>query len=732
MSFFAFSGLVNGLVCSGLGLFVFSRSPQNPKHRTYGFYCLCLAIWGFGYYAWQIAGTQDTALTALRILMAGAILIPITHLHHVLTLLNLADSHRRFLLTGYLVSGLLVLSNFTSAMVSGVGPRLGFAYWPNPGWVFPAYLLTFLVSIGYAAWLFFRAYRRIHGTRRRQYLYLLCGSLIGYGGGATNFPLWYGLPLLPLGTILVSLYVGIVAYALVRYRMLDFSVAVEKGLTFLLLGLGISLPALLLALVAQRAYFGRISLQFSLVLLLIFLLVAALAYQVMDKAQSAVAKTLFRNRHDMYETLKKFSKSLVRNLHLKTLTQQIVNTLGTVMGIRTVVLYLYDMERNEFIPNSLHGPSGPMRSVVGAPATAVLLERLRPPASVVVPEELERTEHSPTTMLLRDTLVTLGAEVCLPLTTPHRILGFCTLSQRHNQAPYSSQDLDLLMTLSQEAAIAIDNAMLYEELKRSQALVHRTDRLRSLETIAGGLAHEIRNPLTSIKAFVDLAPERVNDEEFLTRFSKVVREDVARIERLTKEILDYARPSEPNLRVEDLNEIVTSCLYALRLRPMHMRITIETDLTHGLPPIRADRQQIKQVLLNLFLNAEEAMQHQGGVLSVSTRLLHKSAEDSWVQLEVRDTGAGIAPVDLDHIFDPFFTTKHFSQEYEGTGLGLAIAHQIVREHRGMIEVQSEVGHGSTFFVNLPAHREGVPSPPLSRPWARQEEMSGTNPYPQKT
>src|SRR3989449_11714249 len=108
--------------------------------------------------------------------------------------------------------------------------------------------------------------------------------------------------------------------------------------------------------------------------------------------------------------------------------------------------------------------------------------------------------------------------------------------------------------------------MLYEELKRSQSLVRRTDRLRSLETIAGGFAHEVRNPLTSIKTFIQLTPERKDDPEFIGHFSTVVAEDVARIERLIQEILDYARYMQPKFQEEDVNVIVESCLYFIRIK----------------------------------------------------------------------------------------------------------------------------------------------------------------------
>jgi len=276
---------------------------------------------------------------------------------------------------------------------------------------------------------------------------------------------------------------------------------------------------------------------------------------------------------------------------------------------------------------------------------------------------------------------------------------------------YSDQDLNLLTMLAQAAAIALDNAALYEELKRSRSLVQRTDRLRSLETIAGGFAHEVRNPLTSIKTFIQLTPERKDDPEFIGHFSTVVAEDVARIERLIQEILDYARYMQPKFQEEDINVIVESCLYFIRIKADAKMVWLNKDLASHLPPVLLDRQQIKQVLLNLFINAIEAMDDHGGQLIVRTHRLSKIPEDTWVQIEVTDTGCGISPVDLEHIFDPFYTTKHESQEHEGTGLGLTIAHQIVQEHGGHIEVKSAPGRGTTFLVNLPA----VPARVLEAP-----------------
>ncbi|MGE3976321.1 MAG: nitrogen regulation protein NR(II), partial [Nitrospira sp.] len=301
-------------------------------------------------------------------------------------------------------------------------------------------------------------------------------------------------------------------------------------------------------------------------------------------------------------------------------------------------------------------------------------------------------------------LATLPINLAIPLLNRGRLIAFVLLQSRIGAAAIPSHTMELLAAMAQNAANALDSFLLYEDLRQSHALMRRTDRLRSLETIAGGFAHEIRNPLTSIKTFIQLAPERKDDSRFIGEFSRIVLDDVNRIERLIQEILDYARYMEPRLTDEDPNEIVSSCLYFIQVKADSRGIKIEKDLAPELPRGMLDRQQIKQVLLNLFLNAMDAMSDKTGTLRVRTTKLQKADGAVWTQIEIEDTGHGISPENLDHIFDPFFTTKHASAVNEGTGLGLTIAHQIIREHRGEIQVQSTEGVGTTFHINLPAHR----------------------------
>jgi signal transduction histidine kinase len=713
VNFYAFSGLLNGLAATVSGLLVYAKNPGNPKHQAYGLYCLAAATWGYGYWAWHLSSSHDLALFFVRVLMVGAIFLPVTYLWHVLTLLEQVQGTEWLIRLGWGAGLIFFCINFTSYFVADVQAVHGFPFWPQPGIFFHAYLLGFSLYAIYGTWLLYQGARTKTGTERSRFYLLTIGSMIAYLGGMTSFPLWYGIDVPPNGTILITVYTSVVAYTLLRYRLLDLGTAVERGITGGLLLALVAFPAYPVLLLGQKLYFGHINIAYSFVELGVLLVLVFGATSLKREAKTFITKSLFTERYNRHETVVHFSKSLVSILELKDLTSTIVESICPTLGLQWGVLYLGSSSSQDYRPVSSFGKSTTDLPVLHLNKTPTLAELWRQGTSCFVIHELETSTENSESQAVVAQLAIIGAEVCLPLVNKNRLLGFCVFGPNTKSGGgYKTQDLDLLATLSQEASVALDNALLYEELKRSQSLVRRTDRLRSLEIMAGGLAHEIRNPLTSIKAFVDLAPERKDDEQFLVRFSRVVKEDVFRIERLTREILDYAKPMEPFLKEEDLNDIVESCLYTLRIRPSHELIVVETDLTHGLPKVFADRQQLKQVLLNLLFNAVEAMLPAGGVLTIRTRKIASDRVQDWVQVEVQDTGKGIEPEDVEHIFDPFFTTKHLSQEHEGTGLGLAIAHQIIQEHRGRIEVQSVKGKGTAFFVNLPSSH---PHPPPSVP-----------------
>ena len=279
-----------------------------------------------------------------------------------------------------------------------------------------------------------------------------------------------------------------------------------------------------------------------------------------------------------------------------------------------------------------------MRVMNNEPFTNYLLACNQP----IVKEELQQRSPGFEERLaatLVETMSHLGSEVCLPLVNKKSLIGFVNLGHKPGLGLYSHDELSLLRSLADNAAIALANAVLHEEWKHTQLLLRRADRLRSLEAIAGGFAHEVRNPLTSISTFIQLVPSRRDDPYSMDSFSAQVVDDFARIERLIEEILDYARYMKPKFSAESLNNIVSSCLQFIEVKADKLGITIEKHLAEDLPAMLVDRQQIKQVIMNLAMNAIDAMAKTGGHLAVTTRRVVRLDKSGWVQIEVADTGS---------------------------------------------------------------------------------------------
>ena len=227
-------------------------------------------------------------------------------------------------------------------------------------------------------------------------------------------------------------------------------------------------------------------------------------------------------------------------------------------------------------------------------------------------------------------------------------------------------------------------------LRKMEGKIRRTDRLSSIGTLSAGMAHEIRNPLVTIKTFTELLPDQYNDDEFRSTFFDLVGQEVARIDAIVNRLLNFARPAKVSLKPVLFHDVVENSLRLVEQQLAKHGITLEKKLDAKHHLMMADAEQLNQTFVNFFLNAIQSMEP-GGVLSVSTTQLH-----SKIRLDVRDTGCGLSEKQRKHIFDPFFTTKE-----EGVGLGLSISHGIIMEHDGTIDVESEEGCGTVFHVELP-------------------------------
>jgi signal transduction histidine kinase len=370
------------------------------------------------------------------------------------------------------------------------------------------------------------------------------------------------------------------------------------------------------------------------------------------------------------------------------------DTIEKSMGVNQISIFLHEGEKEIFRARLIRGSPGDEVLKLNPAGIQFLQER----KEAILLVDLERTGASAAEKELLNIMVRLQAEVCLPLIYMNRLIGFINLGSKVPEEMYFQEDLDLLYPLGNQVAIAIENANLYENLKKSQTIMRRADRLASLGTLIASLAHEIRNPLVSIKTFTQLLPERIDDEEFRNYFLKVASGEIDRLTGLINELLGFARPSEPRLEGEDVNSLIDKMEILVATEARKKNVTLNKNYARDLPQIKADAEQLKQVLLNLLLNAIQSTKGEGKIW-IETRQVQVPIEDKvepFTQIEVRDTGVGIPKENLERIFDPFFSTRP-----EGSGLGLAISHQIIHDHGGFISVESEVGKGTSFKVHLP-------------------------------
>jgi signal transduction histidine kinase/putative methionine-R-sulfoxide reductase with GAF domain len=308
----------------------------------------------------------------------------------------------------------------------------------------------------------------------------------------------------------------------------------------------------------------------------------------------------------------------------------------------------------------------------------------------------------------------LHSLVVIPLFAKDKALGAIAADFVEPNKNITKEALESVMVFAQQAGLAIHNAFMYQELKtfsqqmeekiqkttadlrKTEAQLIRSDKLAALGQLAAGIAHEIRNPLTSINILIHSMTENLPSGDSHKEDLEVIEEEINRINEIVDQFLRFAKPAPPLLEKADLLSVFEETLQLLRPQIEKRRIAVKKEFETLLPPILMDREQMKQVILNLLLNAIQAMP-KGGNLKLKGKI---SEDDEWIILSFQDSGVGIPGEDLNKLFDPFFSTKE-----GGIGLGLSIAHRIIDQHHGKIEVESAPGKGTLFTVWLPIHNE---------------------------
>jgi signal transduction histidine kinase len=585
---------------------------------------------------------------------------------------------------------------------------------PIPGLLYGVFVAYFDVVVLMAFISLFIAYIKTVGVQRNQYLYLLIASIIGFSGTNDFFLTVYKSPFrLPFShDWLISAYTAIFAYAVVQHRLMDIEVVIKKGIIYS------TLMAAIVGVYSFLILLGQILFQNTLginqwVATVITAFAIAVGFKPLESFITEITNEyFFKKKIDYQNTLKKSSEALSLLTNIDRLIRLSTRILARDMVLEEASTLIYDEAGHRYTVKAVAGKS---KDLLGLALSDnhELFKHLFAAKRILLKDEIKHTlenkmllpEERKRLNTIKKEMEMLHAHICVPSISRGKFIGnklvaiFC-IGDKKSGDMYTNEDIQLLSTLSNQAAVAVENAIMYsdlmkqfQELKETKDQLVQSEKLAALGTMAAGIAHEIRNPLTSLQLFVQMMAERYDDREFREKFTQIVPPEIERLNRIVNDLVSFAKPSKLIREPVQINDILdkTIRLSEISFRKFNVKVVKEFS---EVPMVTVDSQQMMQIFLNLIMNGSQAMPT-GGTLTVRTYYLNDINKK--VCIDIKDTGVGISEENLKKLFAPFFTTKE-----GGTGLGLAITRRIVEEHKGEVKIKSKVGEGTTFTVELPA------------------------------
>jgi len=432
-------------------------------------------------------------------------------------------------------------------------------------------------------------------------------------------------------------------------------------------------------------------------------------FDELQKKQEEIVAELKRVRelsalHEIGQSMHTLNLEEILELILKGVTQGI--------GFDRARLYLLDEEKKQLNCKVAVGIDKDKIQKISLPYDAQdnILSRAIKEKRPFIVEDARRDPRVNKDLI---TFLDVKSLAAVPLLSRQKVLGGIAADNLTSADHISEKKLQSLMIFANQAALALENALMYEELKafssqleervkkavaelqQTQEQLMRSEKLATLGQLSAGIAHEIRNPLTSIKILIHSLVDEEATPASREKDLAVIESEIERVNKIIRQFLDFARPRPPALQRLDLHKLLEDTLHLVAYELEAQGIILEKNFMDKNPYVAVDGEQMKQVFLNILLNAIQAMP-QGGKLTVATFQENLPSLGEELVVSFRDSGEGIPPEIIEKIFEPFFSTKE-----EGIGLGLPIGQRIIEEHKGKIRVESYPQKGTTFYVYLP-------------------------------
>jgi|GEM_PF-1812515 len=509
-----------------------------------------------------------------------------------------------------------------------------------------------------------------------------------------------------VGPILSLIWLIFVVYAILKYRMMDISIAITRGTLFGVIYLFILIIPFGIAILGENALAAAFGNKWWLLPIFISIVIASLGPGIYAKLRDKAEWTLFRDQKQYQHTLVELGRQMTLTKNINELLAWITRTITTKVGISYTRIFLWDEEKKEYLYRKGYGkerrkqynmkltPDNPLIKVLSSAKEPMLKDE------ILNEFKLDKTKNvNEAKKYIRNT----GAELIVPAMIKEKMMGFMTLGIKNNNRIYTPEDINMFSILASQAALAIENAEFHEKVRQSEAMLVQASKMSSLGQMATGFAHNVNNPFNSILFNVDmiedvigdLDKDKINEQDYkdLKSGAAAVKNSAEQGGEIIKSIMKFSSPSTGDRHTIKLKTIIGEALKLASSSKNIREVRIEKDVDIDLR-VKVDAIQMEQVLMNLLINAADSCVEKGEEKKIFIKAF---SEDGKAVIEVKDTGTGLKEEVKDKMFDYFFTTKR----NEGTGLGLALSYQIVQAHDGHIEAGNSPEGGAVFTVKLP-------------------------------
>ena len=691
--------LLTSLTTFVLGSFILLKAQRSKTTLVYVAFLFSLAGWSFLQASLSVVSGMEKLLLINRLVHIFIILIPCLFLHFTYLFLDIEKENRKTLIMAYLISlGFIALIPF-KAFLPGVRYLANIKYFTIPGPIYHFSCAFFYMLVMLSLYELYQGYRNSKGLRATQLKYMFYSTMIGFFSGSASYLYVYNKPMFFSSYIAfgVPLYVLTIAYLIYKHRFMDISLVLKRTVIYgIIYSLSLAVFGSIVILLGRMVMPGVSQKLIGLPMLAVFVIVSMV--KPLDKFLTTLTdKFLFRERYEYHKTLREASLGMIRIRELGKLLNLIVTIITKHVRVKQAAIFIYDKETNTYVVKASRGRLKIPKNYLKITQHNHLLKYLLKTKDSIVCEELKLIfKQNPSTQLkgVIEELDNIEVSICVPSFLKGKLIGFLLLGEKLSGEMYSREDMSLFNTLAMQAGFAIENAQAYEELSRTKDRLFEAEKFASIGRLAGGIAHEIKNPLASIKTFTAYLNRKFDDPEFRSKFQRIVGSEVDRINHIVEQLVNYAHPKSLQLEKTDIHKIIEETLNLLENELKKESIKVKTDYFSNGTILSVDPEQVKQVFLNLFLNSIQAMEHNNGKLKELKVSTYR--QNGCLKVVVSDTGGGISPEKVALIFDPFFTTKE-----SGCGLGLSIVKSIVESHRGKISVKSELNQGTAFCISLP-------------------------------